>query len=242
MRASPPEPVAGEPNADVWAIVRCFNEATVVRKVVEELRGYLPNVIGVDDGSSDDSARELAAAGAYVVRHPLNLGAGAALQTGIETALLDPRAQYFVCFDADGQHRPEDAARMVDRLRSEDRDIVIGSRFLGTASNIPQGRRALLRMARVFERFSSGLSLTDAHNGLRAFNRRFAEAVELTMTDMAYASEFIALIARGNFRYAEEPVTIEYTDYSRNKGQRSVNSVNIAMDVWLNQLFRGGRR
>jgi polyprenyl-phospho-N-acetylgalactosaminyl synthase len=229
-------------NEDVWVIVRCFNESQVVRGVIEELRQYFPNVVGVDDGSRDSSSTEMARAGAMVVRHAINLGGGAALQTGIEFALLDPKAQYFVCFDADGQHRPEDALSMVERLRRGEEDILIGSRFLGSAAGMPRGRRILLRWARVFERLTTGISLTDAHNGLRAFTRAFAERIDLQLADMAYASELLGLIKNSGLRYAEHPVTIQYTEYSTSKGQRSINSVNIAMDIWLHQFLKGRRR
>ena len=228
-------------NSDVWAIVRCYNEATVVGNVIRELRTVFPNVVGVDDGSSDTSADEMARAGARVVRHAVNLGAGGALQTGIQFALLDHQAQYFLCFDADGQHRVSDAAAMIERMRVDEIDVLIGSRFLGRAENMPASRRLLLQLGRLFERMTSRVKLTDAHNGLRVFSRRFASQVNLTMSDMAYASELLALIARSGLPYAEHPVTIDYTEYSLRKGQRSINSVNIAMDIWLNQMLRGRR-
>lgn len=223
-------------NADVWAVVRCFNEASVVGRVVRDLRAVFPNVVGVDDGSTDGSTRVMQEAGARVVRHDINLGAGAALQTGLEFALLDPNAAYFLCFDADGQHQVADAVAMIDRLRQGEVDILIGSRFLGHADAMPTVRRAVLRMARVFERMTSGVALTDAHNGLRAFTRRFAALVDLRISDMAYASELLNQIARSGLPYAEHPVTIEYTPYSVAKGQRSINSVNIAVDVIVNTL------
>ncbi|MDQ2838975.1 MAG: glycosyltransferase family 2 protein [Actinomycetota bacterium] len=229
-------------NLDVWVIVRCFNEATVVGDVVAELREYFPHVVGVDDGSADASSEEMLRAGAVVVRHSVNLGAGAALQTGLQYALLDHGARYFLCFDADGQHRAQDAAAMVARLRTEDIDVLIGSRFLGSAEGMPGRRRLLLRTARTFERFSSGIRLTDAHNGLRAFSRRFAIQVDLSMADMAYASELLGVIKHSGLAYAEHPVTINYTDYSMHKGQRSINSVNIAMDIWVHQVLQGRRR
>ena len=229
-------------NDDVWVIVRCFNESQVVRGVIEELRRHFPHVVGVDDGSRDTSSAEMVAAGATVVRHAINLGSGAALQTGIEFALLDPNAQYFVCFDADGQHRPEDAVSMVERLRRGEEDILIGSRFLGSSAGMPRSRRIVLRVARVFERLTSGVALTDAHNGLRAFTRAFAERIDLQLADMAYASELLSLIKHSGMRYAEHPVTFQYTEYSMAKGQRSINSVNIAMDIWLHQFLKGRRR
>ncbi len=234
-----PDPVLT--NADVWVIVPMFNEATVVRSVLMGLGKFFPNVVVVDDGSEDSSDAEVLAAGARLVRHAINLGAGAAMQTGLEFALLDRDARYFVTFDADGQHRAEDAADMVDRLRSADHEILIGSRFLGSTSGATGGRKSLLRAARIFEWMTSGVRLTDAHNGLRAFTRNFAERIDLTFSDMAHASELLEQIKKSQLSYAEHPVTIDYTDYSRNKGQRSINSVNIAVDVWLNHLLRGRR-
>jgi glycosyltransferase involved in cell wall biosynthesis len=227
-------------NRDTWAIVRCFNEASVAGAVVRELVESFPNVVGVDDGSSDGSAQVLREAGARVVHHEVNLGAGAALQTGIRFGLLDRRARYFVCFDADGQHRVSDAVAMVERLRREEVDVLIGSRFLGSSAGMPAARRAVLRAGRLFERLSSGMALTDAHNGLRAFTRRFATQVDLQSSDMAYASELLRAIRSSGLPYAEHPVTISYTRYSLAKGQRSVNSINIAVDLWVQRIF--GRR
>lgn len=234
------QPSAVAENADVWVVVPTYNEAPVIGSVLGGLRPMFPNVVCVDDGSTDGSAAEITAAGARLVRHPINLGAGAAMETGIRFALLDPHASFFVTFDADGQHRPEDAAAMVERLRDEQVDILLGSRFLNNTSQIPRSRRLLLRAARWFEAASTRVSLTDAHCGLRAFGRPFAEQIDFTMRDMAHASELLDLMRRSGLRWAEHPVTIDYTTYSRQKGQRSVNSVNIAVDVWLNHLF--GRR
>jgi glycosyltransferase involved in cell wall biosynthesis len=234
-----PMPVSS--NHDVWVIVRCYNEATVVGDVIRGLKTVFPNVVGVDDGSRDSSAEEMADAGANVVRHAVNLGAGAALQTGLQYALLDHSAGYFLCFDGDGQHRVADASAMIDRIRVEGIDILIGSRFLGRAENMPSSRKALLKAGRLFEKLTSRIDLTDAHNGLRVFSRAFATQIDLSMSDMAYASELLGLIARSGLPYAEHPVTIDYTDYSMHKGQRSINSVNIAMDIWMNQVFRGRR-
>lgn len=231
-----------QPNDDTWVIVPTYNEATVVRDVLEDLREHFPNVVAVDDASVDGSAVEILAAGAHLVRHPFNMGAGGALQTGVHYALLDPGARFFVTFDADGQHRVEDAVAMVARLREGDVDILLGSRFLGSATNMKTSRRTLLRAARLFERAASGISLTDAHNGLRAFSREFAEVLDLSVADMGWASEFLSRIAESGLAYAEFPVTVQYTDYSLSKGQHSINSVNIGVDVLLNRMLRGQRR
>jgi len=229
-------------NPDTWVVVPTYNEAPVVQGVLRELREQFANVVGVDDGSTDASSMEILAAGARLVRHPINLGAGAALETGLQFALLDRGAKFFVTFDADGQHRVQDAAAMVERLRSGEQDVLLGSRFLGSTQGMPKARHAMLRLARIFETVSSGVSLTDAHNGLRAFNTAFAEKVKFSMRDMAHASEMLRLVRSSRVRWAEHPVTVVYTDYSRQKGQRSINSVNIAIDVWLNHLLEERRR
>jgi glycosyltransferase involved in cell wall biosynthesis len=236
--------VDGELNAhdDVWVVVRCFNEAPVVGDVLRDLRKVFPRIIAVDDGSTDDSYEVMAATGVDTLRHAVNLGPGAALQTGILYGLLDRQAQWFVCFDADGQHRVADAVAMVDHARSEGLDILIGSRFLGRAENLPPLRRRVLRLGAVFERLMSGVRLSDGHNGLRVFSRRFAETVDLRLPGMAYASELLEQISRSGLPYGEHPVTIDYTPYSLAKGQRSLNSINIAVDVWINRLLRGGRQ
>lgn len=230
----------GSNNSDVWVIVPTYNEATVVRDVLIGLQKHFPNVVAVDDGSTDASNAEILASGARLIRHSINLGAGAAMQTGLDFALLDRAARFFVTFDADGQHRADDAAAMIDRLRLGQQDILVGSRFLGDSVGLTGSRRALLKSARVFEWLMSGVRLTDAHNGLRAFSRQFAEQIHLTFADMAHASEVLELIGKSKLLYAEHPVTIDYTAYTRSKGQRSINSVNIAVDVWLHHLL-GGR-
>jgi glycosyltransferase involved in cell wall biosynthesis len=226
-------------NDDVWVIVPCYNEGPVVRGVIERVREHFPNVVAVDDGSRDNSAEEIVAAGARLVQHPVNLGAGAAYQTGIDFALRDPHAEIFVTFDADGQHQVEDVVAMVEHLRKVDTEVLIGSRFLGSVDGMSPSRRALLKAAVVFERVTSGIALTDAHQGLRVFRRSFARILDMQSHDMSWASEFLTRMAEHDTTYEEYPVHVMYTDYSRSKGQRSINSVNIGMDVLINKLLRG---
>lgn len=219
-------------NADTWLVIPLYNEAPIVVDVIRAAREQFAKIVCVDDGSSDGGGELARAAGAAVVTHPVNLGQGASIQTGLTYALGDPAAQYFVTFDADGQHLPADAAAMVARLRSEPLDVVLGSRFLGSASQSGWLKRVVLKVAVFFERRSTGLKLTDAHNGLRAFNRHAAESIRIRQNRMAHASEILKEISRAELRYAEEPVHITYTEYSRAKGQSIWNSVNI-----LNELL-----
>lgn len=225
--------VSVQTNADTWLIIPLYNEATVVREVIAEARATFPHIVCVDDGSTDDSVTEALAGGAVVLRHPINLGQGAALQTGIEFARAQSGAEYFVTFDSDGQHLVSDAVAMVERLRTEPYDIVVGSRFLDGRTTAGALKRLVLRTAVLFERLSTGVRLTDAHNGLRAFNRRAAGAFDIQQNRMAHASEFVAQIGQHHLRYTEQPVHILYTEYSRSKGQSLWNSVNILSELFI---------
>ena len=229
-------------HSQVWVVVPTYNEAPVVGDVLRGLLAVFPQVVAVDDGSTDGSGDAIRQAGARLVTHPINMGAGAALQTGIDYALRDPNMRTVVTFDADGQHRVEDAVGMVEYLSSRDLDVVIGSRFLGSeAVNMPASKRRLLKVATVFEKLTSGVKLTDAHQGLRAFNRGFAQKLQMRTPDMGWASEFLSRIQETEARFEEYPVSVEYSEYSRAKGQRSINSVNIGIDVLINRLLRGHR-
>lgn len=221
------------PNSDTWLVVPLYNEGAVVREVLSAARETFANIVCVDDGSSDDSVAEALSGGAVVVKHPINLGQGAALQTGLDFARAQPGAEYFVTFDSDGQHRTEDAERMIERLRTEPLDVVIGSRFLDDRTNASALKKFVLRLAVLFERVSTGVKLTDAHNGLRALNRTAASEIRIKQNRMAHASEIVGLIGKKKLRYAEEPVQIIYTDYSRSKGQSLWNSVNILSELFI---------
>lgn len=223
----------------VWIIVPAFNESAVIGEVITQLRSEFSHVVCVDDGSSDDTASTALAAGAHVVRHPVNLGQGAAIQTGVEYARRQPGAKIFATFDADGQHRITDVLTMIDRLTRAGVDIVIGTRFAGTAaSHTPALKKLILRTAAWLSPSSRRLGLTDAHNGLRVFNRKVADNLALTMNGMSHAGEFISLIDENGWRVAEVPVKILYTDYSTSKGQPLLNGVNIVFDGFLRGRMR----
>ena len=119
---------------DTWVVIPVYNEEKVIGDVVAGVRTSFAQVVCVDDGSTDRSAEVAAKAGARVVRHPVNLGQGAALQTGFEYALADPSMELVVTFDADGQHLISDAVGMVERLRAGEADVIFGSRFLDELS------------------------------------------------------------------------------------------------------------
>ncbi len=217
----------------VWVVVPLFNEAKVIADVVRGLRTVFDQVVCVDDGSADDSAEQARGAGAVVLRHALNLGQGAALQTGISFALSDPGTRCVVTFDADGQHQVAEAAAMARRVLDGDADAVFGSRFLDSRSRPGLLKRFVLKGAVVHSNLTSGLHLTDAHNGLRALGRSVCEQVQITQNRMAHASQLVDQVGRSGCTVVEHPVHILYTDYSRSKGQSLLNSVNILAELFF---------
>jgi glycosyltransferase involved in cell wall biosynthesis len=226
---------------DTVVVVRVFNEATVVRQVIGELVAEGLQVIAVDDASTDESAAEIDAAGAFQVTHPINLGAGGALQTGYEAALRFTDARYIACFDADGQHQLADLLAMIGRIR-EGHDVVMGSRFLDEQTEMSPVRRMILRLATKVMNRGATTKLTDAHNGLRLVTREVAMSVKLSHAGMAYASELEEELTRPGRRVVEHPVHILYTEYSRSKGQPLLNSVNILTDTIAHRVSTGGKR
>jgi glycosyltransferase involved in cell wall biosynthesis len=218
MQASHSDQVAPGPTryADDWLVIPLYNEATVVGDVITAALPTFPNIVCVDDGSSDGSGDAARAAGATVLTHAVNLGQGAALQTGISFVCEQPGARALVTFDADGQHQVQDAAAMVDLIDSGETSIVFGSRFLDGRTKPGFVKRTIL---------------TFAHNGLRAMSVQAARRVNLQQDRMAHASEIVLQLGRTGLPWREHPVHVLYTDYSRGKGQSVWNSVNILVDL-----------
>lgn len=223
---------------NVCLVVPLYNEATVIGDVVTNARRTFANVICVDDGSKDNSAAIAEAAGAKVIRHPVNLGQGAALQTGFEYALTLPSIQYVVTFDSDGQHQIADVLVMLDRIQRDNLDVVFGSRFLDKRTKPSPLKTLILRLAVLYTNLTTKLQLSDAHNGLRVLSRDVVSRLHLKLNRMAHASEIVEQIGKMRIdgrpvRYAEEPVHILYTDYAKAKGQSLWNSVNILVELIL---------
>lgn len=221
----------------LYIVVPAYREAGVIAGTVAGLLSVCSKVVVVDDGSADATADCACAAGATVIRHPVNLGQGAALQTGIVYA-LDRGARFIATFDADGQHRPHDIDAMLQTLKADGLDIVLGSRFLGQAEHLPPLRRRVLQAAVLFTRLTTGLKVTDTHNGLRVMTADAARRLNLVQDRMAHASEMLAQIAEHSLAYKEVPVTVSYSAYSLQKGQRLSGAFRVLADLVIGWLAR----
>jgi glycosyltransferase involved in cell wall biosynthesis len=213
-----------------WVVIAAFNEASVIESVVRAVRDEGWNVVVVDDGSRDETVVRARAGGAKVLRHSINLGQGAALQTGIDYAVRRG-AGYIATFDADGQHDPADLPALVAALA--DHDIALGSRFLGAVEGASARRMALLRAAVMMSNRLAGLKLTDAHCGVRAFRATAAPQLRITQDRMAHASELLRKVQTSGLSFVEVPIKIRYTDHSKAKGQSGFQSVRILFDYFF---------
>ena len=220
--------------ADTCCIVPMYNEGQVISQGVTGLRSVFPSVLCVDDGSTDDSAAKATEAGAIVLRHAINIGQGAALSTGFAWVRNQHSFRNIVTFDADGQHRPEDAFRLIEELELQQLDIVFASRFLDQdQSHIPLIKRIILKGVTKLTKLLTDVQLSDAHNGLRGLTVEASRSIGITQNGMAHATQIVSLVLQANLKYTEVPVTVLYTPYSRSKGQSVFNSINIALDlIW----------
>lgn len=222
---------------EVWVVVPAFNEGRRLADTLANLLTVAQTVVVVDDGSADDTYQVALEHPVWALRHVVNLGQGAALQTGI-TFALRKGAEYVATFDADGQHDPRDLLRMLCELEQSGAHYALGSRFQGRAEGIPPARRAMLKAAVWFTRAMSGIAISDTHNGIRLMTRRGAEQIHITMNRMEHASELLDQVARSGLRFVEVPVTIRYTDASLAKGQKTSAAVRLGMKILAERVLR----
>jgi polyprenyl-phospho-N-acetylgalactosaminyl synthase len=218
----------------IWVIIPAYNEGRVLAETIGELLDYNRSyhLVVIDDGSTDDTSRIAKKFPVHLLVHPLNLGQGAALATGIDYTLRQ-KADIIVTFDADGQMRPADIGSLTDAVISEGIDVALGSRFLtAQPEKMPAIRKMVLKLATVFTRFTTGLKISDTHNGIRAFRAEALRKFNITQNEMAHASEILSEITHSKLSYREVPVAIRYTEYSKGKGQSVSNAINILFELF----------
>ena len=216
-------------------VIPAYNEATVIRGVLESIKQKYQDIVVIDDASTDTTFDEAHSTGVVVLQHLINRGQGAALKTGIIYA-LNHGADAIVTFDADGQHDPNEIASLLEPIEKNEVDVTLGSRFLKDGSNIPPLRRIALQAGIVFTQVLSRINITDTHNGFRCMNRSAAEKIKIVQDRMTHASEILDEIVRNKLRYREVPVTITYSYYSKDKGQKTSEMFRIAFKIFIHKL------
>ncbi len=223
---------------NIFVVVPAFNEVQKIGEVIKDLHRYsYKNIIVVDDCSKDGTGKVAAKEGVTVLNHVINRGQGAALKTGMEYALKH-NADVIITFDADGQHQAKDLKALLKPLEEGVADAVIGSRFLSNSEKIPFSRKAALFGGKIFLFLVYGIKVTDSQSGLRALSRNAALTVSFNSDRMEHCGEILGEIHKKKIRLKEVPIHVLYTEYSKQKGQSVLNSVNIAIKLLMKKFFK----
>ncbi len=208
---------------NVFIIIPAYNEEKKIGRVIRDLFEHGPklapmSVILVDDGSNDSTGEIAEKAGAVVLKHEINRGQGAALQTGHEYAFTCG-AKLVIDFDADGQFNPLDIAPALEAMEKQKIDVVLGSRFLDNRSRIPWLKKyVILPFSRWLNYLFTGVKLTDAHNGFRILSRRALEIINVSQDKMAHNTEIVRQIKKHQLKFIEFPVEVRYSEFGQGIG------------------------
>jgi len=219
---------------NTWFVIAAYNEGKRIGRVLEELSAITPNIVVVDDCSTDDTYDVCANFRCSLVRHPINLDQGGALQTGNEYA-LSQSAEIIIHFDGDGQMQLKDVPAMIAPIVNGQVDVTMGSRYVSGNNNVPTTKKIFIHRPAIYlQWFLTGLKLTDAHCGFRAFSRAAADKCVIRQNRKAHATEIIELVARNGLRYCEVPVEISYAHYGQNFRKGFV----ILRDIFISKLSK----
>lgn len=210
-----------------YIVIPAYNEASRLPGVLKRVShlGY-EHIVVVDDGSSDDTSAVAAEHHVNVVRHPINMGVGAATQTGINYA-LSKGAKYIVTLDGDHQHLPEDIEHLLEAIKTSKSDLVIGSRFLKHDNNIPVSRVFYNKIANIITLIIAGVKVTDSQSGMKALSRQYALENELNCNGFEFCVEMIRNARRANHQVTEIPISVKYTHDTMQKGQSLFNGIKM---------------
>ncbi|MCX6740120.1 MAG: glycosyltransferase family 2 protein [Candidatus Parcubacteria bacterium] len=217
----------------VWIVIPAYNEEKNISGVLSQLKEITPNIVVVDDCSTDNTAEIVKGLNVKLLKHFINRGQGAALQTGTEFA-LNQGAEIIVHFDGDGQMQVKDIAQIIAPIIAGQADIVFGSRSLDKKSQTPWSKKYFIHYpAIIFNWLFTGIRLTDAHCGFRAVSKNAAEKITINQDGMAHATEILEQVRLNNLKYQEIPVEILYHNY----GQRFGSGLRIIRDLLFSKII-----
>lgn len=217
-------------------VIPAFNEQKTLADVLSDVIKNIPaDVLVINDGSSDKTAEIAKKFRVFLATHVANRGLGAALGTGFE---FSRRCNYdlLITFDADGQHRSSDALKLIQAIKSNKADVAIGSRLL-TGTSMPLDRKFLNFLSDLITYLFYGVWTTDSQSGLRAFNKKAINSINIKTDRMEVSSEFFKEIKRNKLRFIEVPIQAIYTPYSLSKGQDKKGNWN-AFSIGVKMLLR----
>ncbi len=218
------------------AVIPAYNEGTRIAAVVREAAKFVDRVVVVNDGSADDTAKQATAAGALVVSHRINCGAGAATMTGLEAARR-LGADTAITLDADEQHDPREIPALLKPLQEGKADLVLPNRFAGR-NRIPLIRRIFNGIGNIVTFVATGRFVSDSQCGFKAFGAKALREVDLRMSGFEFCTEIVRESVQHRWRIVEVPIKVIYSEYSLAKGQSFANGVRTALKILLRSFLR----
>jgi glycosyltransferase involved in cell wall biosynthesis len=220
---------------DVLIILPAYNESVVISSVISDIiKEGFNNILVVDDCSSDNTKYIAEQAGAIVLKHPINRGAGAATATGVEYAKRN-NFEKIILMDSDGQHSSKDIKKLLVEL--ENFDVVIGSRMIRNLDSMPVQRKLANKVGSLVTLFFFGKFVHDSQSGFKAFNRRAIECIKITFDRYEFCSEIVGEISKHSLTVKEVPIKILYSEHSMGKGHGQ--SIGNGFKMILKFLMRG---
>lgn len=219
----------------IFCIIPAYNESKNITQTVMSALEYVDKVVVVDDCSQDKTIEEVEKINnnkIKILRHPINLGQGAALQTGNEYALKN-EADFIIHFDADGQFLAKEISRVITPVKNDEADIVFGSRFLNIKSDIPSFKKNIIMpLAKIFNFVFFGIKTSDPQSGFRAMTKEVAEKIKIENNRMAHCTEILAKAHKYKFRIKEVPITVVYNEF----GQKFSGGFRIIKDLFFRKI------
>ena len=219
--------------------IPAYNEESTIGTVIQDIKRvmnqtkYEYEIIVVDDGSTDRTAENARKAGEIVYSHPYNYGLAETFRTEMEKA-LESDAEIIVHMDADNQYRADEIPKLVEPVEKGEADLVLGSRFMGIIEEMPIMKRwGNIAFSKVVSQIS-GIKITDAQTGFRAFTRQFAEKVRISSTH-TYTQEMVIRAVKEKFKVIEVPAY--FAKREKGKSRLISNPIEYAIKAWIN-IFR----
>ncbi len=216
----------------IIVVIPAYNEEKNIGEIIRKVKTMVDEVVVVDDGSADRTVKVAEEQKAIVLKHLINRGQGAALETGDQYALKQD-ADIVIHFDADGQFLTEEIKDIIEPIKNGEAEVVFGSRFMEKKSNMPWLKKNIIfPLARIVNGLI-GINLTDPQSGFRALSRKALEKIRIENDGMAHNSEIQFKVFKNNFKVKEVPIKVIYHNF----GQRFSGGFKIIRDLLLSKLM-----
>jgi len=192
------------------ACIPAYNEERKIKEIVKKALPYVDKVVVCDDGSTDNTAALAKKAGAIVISHEKNLGYGATITT-LFSYCRKNNAEIMVTLDGDGQHNPDQIPDLINVILKHNVDVVIGSRSLRDDKDLPNYRKAGIKIITSTINSATNLKVTDSQSGFRAYSKPAIDLIHPTESGMGVSTEILIKISNNGLSMAEVPITVSYT-------------------------------